>query len=159
MQTGPGSADTSGSAAGGVLLRSCDAADFAAVLRLLEQLWPELELDAGALRPIFLDCLKRDDCVAVCAVVSSEVVGFCDLTLRMSLWKAGMLAYVDELVVDAGWRGKGVGTELLKRAIEIATGLGCRHIALDSAAHRDQAHRFYAKMGFRQEGLLFGKDL
>lgn len=71
----------------------------------------------------------------------------------------GKLAYVDELVVDEGWRGRGIGTELLSRATDIAGKPGCGHIALDSASQRKDAHRFYEKLGFRQDALLFGKDL
>jgi GNAT superfamily N-acetyltransferase len=144
---------------GGVIIRRGRAEDFGDVMTLLRQLWPELELDPMVLEGVFRECLESDSYFALCAVAGQSVVGFCDLTIRPSLWQSGKLAYVDELVVEESTRGKGIGTLLLQRAAEIASSHGCRHIALDSFLHREDAHRFYERRGLERNGFIFGKDL
>jgi glucosamine-phosphate N-acetyltransferase len=142
-----------------VLIRGCELEDFEEVLSLLGQLWSDLELDAAASREVFGRLLEKDNCVLTCAVAEGRVVGFCDFNVRHSLWKQGKLAYVDELVVEEGFRGRGVGAALLAEAARQTRELGCARIELDSALHRAEAHRFYDGLGWERRALLFGKDL
>ncbi len=143
----------------GVSVRGCRAEDFRDILNLLRQLWPDLELDDTAMEVVFEECLRGDDYYALCAVRGGTVIGFCDLTVRPSLWQSGKLAYLDDLVVDGAFRRRGIGAALLERAAEIAAAQGCRHIALDSFFHREDAHRFYEEHGMRRLGFIFGRDL
>jgi GNAT superfamily N-acetyltransferase len=53
--------------------------------------------------------------------------------------------YVDDLVTAAAWRGQGVGSALLAELTSRARAAGCRVIDLDSALHRQDAHRFYIR--------------
>ncbi len=92
-----------------VLIRGCELEDFEEVLSLLGQLWSDLELDAAASREVFGRLLEKDNCVLTCAVAEGRVVGFCDFNVRHSLWQQGKLAYVDELVVEESFRGRGIG--------------------------------------------------
>jgi ribosomal protein S18 acetylase RimI-like enzyme len=63
------------------------------------------------------------------------------------------------LVVDPALRGLGVGGELL-RAVEAAARVrGCSAIELTSAAHREQAHRFYTAAGYDVVPHRFRKAL
>jgi GNAT superfamily N-acetyltransferase len=142
-----------------VPVRGCLEQDFEDILALLRQLWPDLELDAARLEEVFAECLAADNYSALCAVSDGRVVGFCDLTVRPSLWQSGRLAYIDDLVVDESFRGMGIGASLLQRAAEIARSRGCAHIALDSFFHREDAHRFYEGRGMRRLGFIFGMDL
>src|SRR5471030_954669 len=50
---------------------------------------------------------------------------------------------VDDLVVSASARSRGVGGALLAELISRARAAGCRLLDLDSALHRSDAHRFY----------------
>lgn len=142
-----------------VLIRDCELEDFEEVLPLLGQLWPDLELDPAASREVFGRVLEADDCCAMCAVAEGRVVGFCGFNVRHSLWQQGKLAYVDELVVEEGFRGRGIGAALLERAARKARELGCARIELDSAFHRAGAHRFYDGLGWERRALLFSKNL
>jgi GNAT superfamily N-acetyltransferase len=53
--------------------------------------------------------------------------------------------YVDDLVTDAAYRGRGAGSEMLAELARRATGAGCTVIDLDSGLHRADAHRFYIR--------------
>ena len=142
-----------------VEIRSCTQEDFETVLGLLEQLWPDRELDRGRMREAFLRGLDNDSQEYLCAAVEGEIVGFCSLSVKNSLWQQGYLANVDELVVDASMRRKGIGGELLEKVLQIAAEKGCHRVELDSAFHRQDAHRFYEAHGFKDRSLLFTKEI
>jgi GNAT superfamily N-acetyltransferase len=142
-----------------VEVRRCRAEDFVAVLALLRQLWPGAELDPAALGLVYERALASDSQAYLVATSGGRVIGFGSLTPKNSLWQAGPLGYVDELVVDAGHRGRGVGALLLGQLAGLARGRGCRRLELDSGPHRTDAHRFYEHHGFARRGYLFSKQL
>jgi ribosomal protein S18 acetylase RimI-like enzyme len=142
-----------------VQVRRCGAADFEDVLALLRQLWPGTALDRDALRAVFDRAIASDAQDYLCAVEGERVIGFASLTVKNNLWQAGHLGHVDELVVDEAHRGRGVGTLLLNELIAVARQRGCRRIELDSAFHREEAHRFYVRQGFESRAYLFSKSL
>jgi GNAT superfamily N-acetyltransferase len=53
--------------------------------------------------------------------------------------------YVDDLVTDTGYRGRGAGSAMLAELAKRATEAGCTMIDLDSGLHRVDAHRFYIR--------------
>jgi putative acetyltransferase len=58
------------------------------------------------------------------------------------------------MVVDAEWRGRGVGSALLARAIEWARDVGAHKVALEVWPHNERARALYEKFGFVEEGRL-----
>lgn len=142
-----------------VEIRYCERDDFEPVLGLLRQLWPDRELDRGRIEESFRHGLDSDHHHYICAAVGDRVVGFCSLIIRSSIWAQGYLGYIDELVVDESHRGKRIGGKLLQRAVELAKEAGCGKVELDSAFHREDAHRFYAREGFENRGFIFFRDI
>jgi glucosamine-phosphate N-acetyltransferase len=140
-------------------IRRCVIADFELIYRLLLQLWPESPLDKRALKKAFAQALKSRYNHYLCAVERGTVVGFCSLSVRESLWQQGLLAHVDEIVVDAEHRGQGIGSALLEEAAAFAKKKGCARVELDSAFHRRTAHRFYEKHGFTKRAYMFSRPL
>jgi GNAT superfamily N-acetyltransferase len=146
-------------AAGTVQIRQCRPEDFEGVLRLLVQLWSNESLDPNRIRPVFDRALESDRQIYLCATIRGQVVGFGSLTIKNNLWQQGYLANVDELVVEAEQRGRGIGKELLEHLVDLASQRGCRRIELDSSFHREQAHQFYEAQGFQKRAYLFSKLL
>jgi len=70
------------------------------------------------------------------------------------LWGASVVGwlYVDLLVVPEGFRGQGLGTELLRKAEEIARKRGCIGMWLHTGTF--QAPGFYEKRGFKAFGKV-----
>jgi putative acetyltransferase len=58
------------------------------------------------------------------------------------------------MMVDADWRGLGVGGALVRGAIDSARQLGAHKLALQVWPHNDVARRLYLRHGFAEEGLL-----
>lgn len=140
-------------------IRACTTDDFEAVFSLLRQLWPQKDLHKRRLRTVYLQRLRSPQHRHLVATVAGRVVGFSSMTLDESLWVEGCLVYVDELVVDESFRGRGIGSRLLEATIALARGCGARRVELDSAAHRVEAHGFYRQRGFENRGFVFSKPL
>jgi GNAT superfamily N-acetyltransferase len=67
--------------------------------------------------------------------------------------------YVDDLVTDSARRSHGVGAALLGELTDRARRADCRAIDLDSALHRQDAHRFYIREGLPIVSFHFAKAL
>ena len=61
---------------------------------------------------------------------------------------SGLRAWIEDVVVDAEARGRGVGAALNLRAIQIARDAGARTVDLTSRPDREAANRLYARLGF-----------
>ncbi len=78
-------------------------------------------------------------------------VGVLTLSHRPQLRMKGRIATIDELVVAAAWRRKGVGRELVKRAVERATVLSVKRLELVTHTQRaDFPRGFYEACGFTE---------
>jgi ribosomal protein S18 acetylase RimI-like enzyme len=62
-------------------------------------------------------------------------------------------ATVWNILVDRGYRRRGLGCELMNRAIEWARGHGLRGITLETQTNNLSACRFYQAMGFKLCGI------
>ncbi len=80
------------------------------------------------------------------AVTDGAIVGM--LTLAMFRIPTGMRAWIEDVVVDEGARGKGVGMSLTRHAIAHAREHGVRTVDLTSRPSREAANAMYAKIGF-----------
>ena len=58
------------------------------------------------------------------------------------------------MMVDAEWRGRGVGGALVEAIIEASRQLGAHKIALQVWPHNEAALRLYRRHGFVEEGVL-----
>jgi ribosomal protein S18 acetylase RimI-like enzyme len=58
--------------------------------------------------------------------------------------------WVEDVVVDAGSRGKGYGKELMLFAIEYAKAAGAQVISLTSRPARIAANELYSALGFKK---------
>lgn len=70
------------------------------------------------------------------------------------LWGSSVVGwlYVDLLVVPEGYRGQGLGTQLLRQAEELARKRGCIGMWLHTGSF--QAPGFYEKRGFQRFGTV-----
>jgi GNAT superfamily N-acetyltransferase len=76
------------------------------------------------------------------------VAGYTVLTLGYSVEFGGVIAFVDELFVARGLRGKGIGTRVLQLTIEEARKLDVVMLALEVTRSNESAKRVYRSVGF-----------
>ena len=75
-----------------------------------------------------------------------DVVG--SLTLVTFRIPTGLRAWIEDVVVDQGWRGVGVGEALSRAALAKASASGVRSVELTSRPAREAANRLYRRLGF-----------
>lgn len=80
------------------------------------------------------------------ARVDGAIVG--SLTLATFPIPTGVRAWIEDVVVDEGARGHGVGEALNRAAIEEARSRGAITVELTSRPSREAANRLYQRMGF-----------
>jgi GNAT superfamily N-acetyltransferase len=68
-------------------------------------------------------------------------------------------ALLEDVFVDEKFRNRGLGTRLVRAAIEKAKALKCYKIIATSRFERKAVHRWYRKLGFKKFGLEFRMDL
>ena len=71
------------------------------------------------------------------------------LTLVRYRVPTGSRAVIEDLVVDAGARGRGVGEALCRAALERCRAEGVESVSLTSNPRREAANRLYRRLGFR----------
>jgi ribosomal protein S18 acetylase RimI-like enzyme len=90
-----------------------------------------------------------------------DVVGTLQLTLTPSLSHRGSLrGTIESVRTTSAVRGQGVGSALVRYAIEAARQRGCAMVQLSSDKRRGDAKRFYERLGFRasHEGMKLALD-
>jgi ribosomal protein S18 acetylase RimI-like enzyme len=118
----------------------------AAFLRLIPQLSRSAPLlDATALAEIIASpcnvvLMARD------RADHGKIIGA--LTLVVFRIPTGVRAWIEDVVVDAGARGRGVGELLTRHAISLAAERGAQSVDLTSRPSREAARRLYERAGF-----------
>jgi len=72
------------------------------------------------------------------------------LTLVVFPIPTGIRAWIEDVVVTAAARGRGVGELLNHEALALAGRLGARTVELTSRPSREAANRLYARLGFER---------
>lgn len=94
------------------------------------------------------------------AQLETAVVGSFALLIMDNLAHLGApSAVVEDVVVAPAWQGKGVGTRMMRFAMARSREAGCYKLVLSSNEKRQDAHRFYERLGFRRHGYSFRVDL
>ncbi|MGZ3429624.1 MAG: GNAT family N-acetyltransferase, partial [Polyangia bacterium] len=79
------------------------------------------------------------------------VVGTFQLTyIRQLSHGGGKIAQIEAVRIAAAQRGRGLGGEMMRWAIDQARAAGCDRVQLTSNKERSEAHRFYEQLGFRR---------
>jgi GNAT superfamily N-acetyltransferase len=86
---------------------------------------------------------------------AGAVIGVASVTRLTLLHRAGPVALLSALVVQARRRGEGVGRGLVAAAEQHAAAWGCETLELTSRDERHQTHRFYVGLGFESGSRKF----
>jgi GNAT superfamily N-acetyltransferase len=84
----------------------------------------------------------------VAARAAGPAVGLAYLAYTWTLEHAGKAAWLEELYVVPDRRSAGLGTALLRAALDHARAAGCKAVDLEVEADHARAARLYAREGF-----------
>lgn len=115
-----------------------------AVVHLVAELSPSAPAPTGAdLRSIVESSASR---LLVARDVDGAVVGM--LTLALYRIPTKSCAWIEDVVVDERARGRGIGDQLVRAALELAKQEGAHVVDLTSRPGREVANRLYRRLGF-----------
>jgi GNAT superfamily N-acetyltransferase len=142
----------------GIAIRPVGPDDLPGLPNLLAQLGYPMPAEEAARRLAAVQATPGH--AVLVAVREGAVLGLMHLFLRPALEKPPE-AVVQALVVEAGLRGSGLGTRLLRAAEDWARAHGQPSVSLHSGAQRAAAHAFYAAQGYARVGsaVLFRKPV
>jgi GNAT superfamily N-acetyltransferase len=120
--------------------------DVDAIFPIINQLRDHL--DKETFKERYLSLYEGANYRIVALVVDEDIRGAAGFRWIENLY-IGSSLYIDDLVTADAWRSKGYGGMLVKHLEGIAISIGANAIRLDSAIHREDAHRFYEREGFR----------
>lgn len=90
------------------------------------------------------------------ATCENQVVGTFALLIMDNLAHCGTPSgVVEDVVVSVDWQGRGIGKQMMQYALDQCSDHGCYKLALSSGINRENAHRFYESLHFKQHGISF----
>jgi GNAT superfamily N-acetyltransferase len=135
------------------VVREAVARDVPAIVDLIAADQIAAERDGGDLAPYTQAFAEIDADPAQLLVVVTDarraVLGTLQLTFIPGLARRGALrAQIEAVRIHRDHRGRGLGHQLIAWAIQEARHRGCALVQLTSDKRRQDAHRFYGRLGF-----------
>jgi ribosomal protein S18 acetylase RimI-like enzyme len=119
------------------------------VVEAFGRLLPQLSSSARPLDAEAIEAISASSAITLLlARCDGEIAG--TLTLVMFPLPTGVRAWIEDVVVDEKFRGRGVGEELTRTALRLAEAAGARTVDLTSRPSRAAAGRLYERAGFKQ---------
>lgn len=150
-------------------IRDMESKDYPEIDRLMKELHelhvkgrPDLytELEHPYSREEFEKIVSNPGIIAILAEEKSVVIGLCIGTLRK---KSGMVEmktmYIEDLIVDRNFRGKGIASQLYEEMEERGRNTGAKRLDLMVWEFNSNAKRFYEKQGMRPQRYIYEKEL
>jgi ribosomal protein S18 acetylase RimI-like enzyme len=87
-----------------------------------------------------------------------QSAGVCQLRFRHSVWTGTPDCWLEDLYVDEGSRGQGLGAALVRFAFERAGARGAQRIELDTNEVNTTAIALYESLGFSRSSKVHGPN-
>lgn len=135
--------------------REATEADLSAVVALLNddqfgKARNPLYADAArAYEQAFGEMLADPNNRVIVAEQATHIVGCYQLTFIRGLsYEGGLRAQIESVRIASAQRGGGLGSAMMRDAVERARARGCRLIQLTTDVRRTETRRFYERLGF-----------
>jgi GNAT superfamily N-acetyltransferase len=102
---------------------------------------------------LMLDGCLKHRCIKV-AEVGGQVIGMCTAQTLISTAEGGVVALVEDVVVDPQFRGRGIGRNLMESIEDWARSRGATRMQLLADRTNFSALDFYDKIGWRPTQLI-----
>ena len=142
---------------GEVFIRNITNGDFEILTGLIKELGYPSTVSKVSDR---LSKINSNECYkTLIAEVDGKIIGFIGLCKLYAYEYDGAIVRIIALVVNEQYRGKGIGTKLVKSAEKWALDEEAIAITLNSGINRKEAHEFYKSNGYDIKGCSFSKTL
>jgi GNAT superfamily N-acetyltransferase len=122
---------------------------------VLQELYPSLSPEQYAKE---LDLMLPHNYTQLAVFEQDHCIAICGVWLGNKLW-IGKYLELDNIIVRASARSKGVGELIFQTIEQKAISENCNMLALDSYTSNFKAHKFFYNQGFGPKGFHFVKLL
>jgi ribosomal protein S18 acetylase RimI-like enzyme len=144
----------------GILFRRATRADLPAIVRMLadDELGSQREQVENPLPESYYSAFKQIDSdpnhELIVAERNGEVIGTLHLMFLPSVsFQGGLRAQIESVRVDKRFQSQGIGSEMMKWAMERARQRSAHVVQLTTHKSRLDAHHFYERLGFQGSHL------
>lgn len=103
--------------------------------------------------------LNSQACQVLVAKLDDKIIGTATIYFIEVAARGRPYAFLEGLVIHEDHRGNGHGTAFFKECVEIAKKKSCYKMLFTSGLDRENAQKFYEKLGFKKWGFEFRMDL
>ena len=140
------------------IIRRANYPDISSMIKLLRILFSlERDFEANKLTQQsgleMMLCDGTDRCIMV-AELNQQIVGMCSAQILVSTAEGGIVALVEDLVVEEAYRGGGIGKELLLSVESWAIARGVKRLQLLADRNNTSALDFYNTMNWKGTQLV-----
>jgi GNAT superfamily N-acetyltransferase len=119
--------------------------------------------DLAAAENLFARIQQYPNYTIYVALAGDVIIGAFSLLIMDNLAHGGAPSgIVEDVVVHPDWRGRGVGRQMMRFAMEQCRQANCYKLSLSSNLQRTAAHQFYEALGFQRHGysymVVFNQD-
>ena len=141
-----------------LMIREANREDLKDILAIYAE--PDIDngnvLDLNSAEATFKKMNHYPKYILYVAVMDNKVVGSFALLIMDNLAHMGApSAVVEDVVVLSKWRSRGIGSQMIRFAMDKARQAKCYKLALTCSINRDRAHKFYESLGFEKHGYSF----
>lgn len=143
-----------------VLFRVASRGDVPAIVRMLadDALGSQREKSQETLPDsyyaAFEDLTGDPNHQLIVAELDGKVIGTLHLMFLPSLsYQGGLRAQIESVRIDKENQSQGIGTEMMRWAIDCARERGAHIVQLTTHKTREDAHQFYERLGFKRSHL------
>ena len=144
----------------GILFRQAGPADLPPIVRMLadDELGSQRERVKNPLPESYYSAFEQinndPNHELIVAELNGEVIGTLHLMFLPSVsFQGGLRAQIESVRVEKKFQSQGIGSEMMKWAMERARQRGAYVVQLTSHKSRVDAHRFYERLGFKGSHL------
>jgi GNAT superfamily N-acetyltransferase len=127
--------------------------EISSLLELYKQLNPlnEVTINEFAVNNIWKE-IEKYNIKYYIAKENEKIIGSCYICIIPNLTRDGKsIGFIENVITDKEYRRKGIGKNIIKKAIEYAKEQNCYKVLLQSGNKRTEAHKFYESIGFDGE--------
>ncbi|MFZ3101936.1 MAG: GNAT family N-acetyltransferase [Desulfitobacteriaceae bacterium] len=125
------------------------------LLRILFSIETDFTFDGltqqSGLETLLGDCTNR--CIMV-AELNQQIVGMCTAQLLVSTAEGGLIALIEDLVVEDSYRGQGIGKGLIFSIEDWAITRDAKRLELLADRNNTPALDFYKKLNWKSTQLI-----
>lgn len=103
------------------------------------------------------EAVKRDGHEIIVAELETRIIGVLHVMVYPDVMLGGQNSHIIFLLVEKDHSRKGVGSELLEKAVETAREKGAAEIHVDTIY--SEAEQFYRERGFKDDGVMLERAL